>query len=292
LHASALLWAGLLAFVAVAFVVDLRFFEPADGSRPSMRRSVVWSVVWLVLALAFGGFIWAWQGSDIGSQFLTGYLLERSLSLDNVFVFALIFSSMAVPAEQRQRMLEIGIVLALGLRLVFIAVGAELVEAVDEVLYVFGAILLFTGVRMAMHRHDEDTVDPERNPGVRIARRMGLSPTMAVILAIATADVIFAVDSIPAIFGITTVTFIVFSANAFALLGMRALYALLEGAAARFEHLKTGLAFILVFIGAKMLVEDLWHIPIAVSLGVIVIALAVSVLASLTAGEGPVADQT
>jgi tellurite resistance protein TerC len=292
LHASALLWAGLLAFVAVAFVVDLRFFEPADGSRPSMRRSVAWSVVWLVLALAFGGFIWVWQGSDIGSQFLTGYLLERSLSLDNVFVFALIFSSMAVPAEQRQRMLEIGIVLALGLRLVFIAVGAELVEAVDEVLYVFGAILLFTGVRMAMHRHDEDTVDPERNPGVRIARRMGLSPMMAVILAIATADVIFAVDSIPAIFGITTVTFIVFSANAFALLGMRALYALLEGAADRFEHLKTGLAFILVFIGAKMLVEDLWHIPIAVSLGVIVIALAVSVLASLTARDGPVADQT
>jgi tellurite resistance protein TerC len=292
MHASSLLWAGLLVFVAAAFIVDLKFFEPADGSRPSMRRSAVWSVAWLAVALAFGVVLWAWKGSEIGGEYITGYLLERSLSLDNVFVFALIFTSMAVPFERRQRLLEIGIVLALVLRLVFIAVGAELVKTVDEVLYVFGAILLFTGVRMAMHRHDEDAIDPERNPGVRVARRLGLSPMMAVVFAIAAADVIFAVDSIPAIFGITTVTFIVFSANAFALLGMRALYALLEGAADRFEHLKTGLAFILVFIGAKMLIVDLWHIPVALSLGVIVIALAVSVLASLTGGPRPAADQT
>ena len=283
MDASLTLWIALGALVALAFVVDFRLFEPGDHEQPSMRRAVHWSLGWLGLALAFGAYIWIAHGSGPGGEFLTGYLLERSLSLDNLFVFALIFAGMGVVPKERQELLEIGIIIALGLRLIFIIIGAELVESLHFALYVFGAILLYTGVKMAMHRHEEYAIDPESNPGVKLLRKVapGASAATAVIVAIAAADVIFAVDSIPAIFGVTTDTYIVFAANAFALLGMRALYALLEGAADRFEHLKTGLAFILVFIGLKMLLEDLVHIPVAVSLLVIVSALATSVLLSL-----------
>lgn len=294
MEASTTLWVVLNAVVIVGFLVDFKLFEPGDHEQPSMRRAVYWSVGWLVLALAFGAYLWLAHGSGPGSEFLTGYLLERSLSLDNLFVFVLIFTSMGVAAGDRQKLLEIGIIIALVLRLIFIIVGAELVESLHFILYVFGAILLYTGVRMALHRHEEEVIDPESNPGVRLLRRVapGASAATAVIVAIAAADVIFAVDSIPAIFGVTTDTYIVFAANAFALLGMRALYALLEGAADRFEYLKTGLAFILVFIGAKMLLDDLLHIPVAVSLLVIVSALVTSVLLSLrssgsTTGSGP-----
>jgi tellurite resistance protein TerC len=305
--ASALTWIAFVAFVAVAFVVDFRFFEPRDGSRSSVRRAVGWSVFWLLLAFGFAALVWATDGSKHGGQFITGYLLERSLSLDNVFVFALIFGTFAVPPEHRQRVLEFGIIGALVLRFVFIAVGAELIEAIDWVLYLFGAFLLYTGVKMAVHRHEEEQIDPDRNIGVRIVRRLMpvtdgyrgsaltvreggrrvATPLLVVVVAVATADLIFAVDSIPAIFGITTDTFIVFSANAFALLGLRALYALLEHAQDRFVHLKTGLAFILVFIGAKMLLEWLVHIPVAISLGVIVASLAVAIGISMAQTRQP-----
>ena len=283
MDASTTLWLVLAGLVAVAFFVDFKLFEPGDHEQPSIRRALIWSVGWILLAFVFAAYIWIDHGSGPGGEFLTGYLLERSLSLDNLFVFALIFGSMGVAPGDRQRLLTIGIIIALVLRLVFIIIGAELVESLHFVLYIFGAILLYTGVRMAMHRHEEDAVDPDTNPGVRLLRKVApnASAATAVIVAIAAADVIFAVDSIPAIFGVTTDTFIVFSANAFALLGMRALYALLEGAADRFVYLKTGLAFILIFIGAKMLLEDLVHIPIAASLLVIVAALTASVLLSL-----------
>ncbi len=294
MDATLTLWIALAALVAVAFFVDFKLFEPGDHEQPSFRRAVIWSVGWILLAFAFAAYIWIDHGSGPGGEFLTGYLLERSLSLDNLFVFALIFAGMGVAPVDRQRLLTIGIVIALVLRLVFIIIGAELVESLHFALYVFGAILLYTGIRMAVHRHDEDAIDPDRNPGVRLLRKVapGASAATAVIVAIAAADVIFAVDSIPAIFGVTTDTYIVFAANAFALLGMRALYALLEGAADRFEYLKVGLAFILIFIGTKMLIEDLIHIPIAVSLLVIVVALATSVLLSINApprdgGEPP-----
>lgn len=283
MDATLSLWLLLHGIVIVGFAVDFKLFEPGDHERPSMRRAVVWSVGWVVLALGFAAYIWIAHGSGPGGEFLTGYLLERSLSLDNLFVFVLIFTGMGVLPQDRQRLLTVGIIIALVLRLIFIIIGAELVQSLHFVLYVFGAILLYTGVKMALHRHEEDAIDPDTNPGVRLLRRVapGASAATAVIVAIAAADVIFAVDSIPAIFGVTTDTYIVFAANAFALLGMRALYALLEGAADRFEHLKTGLAFILVFIGTKMLIEDLIHIPVAVSLLVIVSALLVSVLLSL-----------
>lgn len=288
MDASFLLWLALAGLVAVAFFVDFRLFEPGDHEEPSMRRAAYWSVGWVLLAFAFGAFIWLQYGSRPGGEFITGYLLERSLSLDNLFVFVLIFGGMGVAHAERQKLLEYGIIIALGLRLVFIVAGAALVQSLDVVLYLFGAILLYTGVKMALHRGEAETVDPEANPGVRLLRRVapGASAATAVIAAIAAADVVFAVDSIPAIFGVTTDTFIIFAANAFALLGMRALYALLSGAADRFEHLKLGLAFILVFIGVKMLTEDLFHIPIVVSLVVIVLTLTISVLASLRSDAG------
>jgi tellurite resistance protein TerC len=301
LHANLFTWLGLLAFIAVAFSVDFFFFQRDHHTPPSMRKATVWSVVWIAVALAFGGLLYVTEGSTVGGQFLTGYLLERSLSLDNVFVFALIFGAMAVPTVNRQDVLELGIIIALGLRAVFIVVGASLVDALSFVLYLFGAILLYTGVQMLRHRGEEEGVDPDQNIGVRILRlampvtdkyhgdaytiveqgKRHATPLLAVVAAVATADVIFAVDSIPAIFGITTDIFIVFAANAFALLGLRALFALLEGARDRFVYLPVGLAAILIFIGLKMLSEHFFHLPTAASLLFIVLALAVSVIASL-----------
>ncbi len=305
------MWVGLIAFIAVAFSIDFFFFQRDHHTPPTMRKATIWSIIWIVVALLFGGLLYITEGSKVGGEFLTGYLLERSLSLDNVFVFALIFGAMAVPVANRQDVLQIGIILALVLRAIFIVIGASLVEALSFVLYLFGAILLYTGVQMLRHRDDKEDVDPDQNIGVRMLRlampvssryhgdaytvvengKRHATPLLAVVAAVATADVIFAVDSIPAIFGITTDVYIVFAANAFALLGLRALFALLEGARDRFVYLPIGLAAILIFIGLKMLTEDLYHLPTAVSLGFIVLALAVAVVASLRkpprAGGGP-----
>ena len=309
MDAGILTWGGLIAFIVVAFVVDFFFFQRDHHTPPTLTRAAVWSVIWIAVALLFGAGLWVLESSKAGSEFLTGYLLERSLSLDNVFVFALIFGAMAVPVGNRQDVLELGIIMALVLRAIFIALGATLVESFSWVLYIFGAILLYTGVQMARHRGEQEDVDPDKNIGVRLlkkvmpvtdeyrgssyfvkenGRRMA-TPLLAVVAAVATADVIFAVDSIPAIFGITTDVFIVFAANAFALLGLRALFALLEGARDRFKYLTLGLAFILIFIGVKMIIEDLYHIPVGLSLLVILLSLTVAIVASLRAtgpGEG------
>ena len=293
------LWAGLIVFVIISLAVDMLLFEKRDEIA-SMRRSVIFSIAWIAVALLFGAGLFLAGESDAGAEFLTGYVLERSLSLDNVFVFALIFAAMAVPTVVRSTVLLWGIVGALVLRAIFIVAGAALVESFNWVLYVFGAILLITGVRMAL-TEEQDDVDPDKIPGTKLFRRVFpvtdgyredklfvhegsrrmATPLMVVVVAVAAADVIFAVDSIPAIFGITTDTFIVFAANAFALLGLRALYRLLDGAQAKFHLLRYGLAFLLVFIGFKMLIEDLWHIPIGLSLGVIVATLVIATLASL-----------
>jgi tellurite resistance protein TerC len=298
-------WGGLIAFVVLAFIVDFFFFQRDHHTPPTLKRAAVWSVIWIAVAILFGVGLLVFESTQAGSEYLTGYLLERSLSLDNVFVFALIFSAMAVPITERQNVLELGIIFALMLRAIFIVAGATLVESFSWVLYIFGAILLYTGIQMARHRGEEEDVDPEKNIGVRALKKVMpvtedfrgskyfvtengkrmATPLLAVVAAVATADVIFAVDSIPAIFGITTDTFIVFAANAFALLGLRALFALLEGARDRFKYLTLGLAFILVFIGIKMLTEELWHMPVWVSLLGIVLALAVSIVASLRATD-------
>jgi tellurite resistance protein TerC len=236
-----------------------------------LRTAGAWSVAWLVIALAFGVALWAWRGGDAGSEYVTGFVLERSLSLDNVFVFAVILSAFAVPTSVQPRVLGWGIAVALVLRLVFILLGAALLANVHATYYLFGAILLYTAFKLA--RHEGTKVDPERNAALRLLRRRGgrwLShPLTPVFIVIATTDLVFAFDSIPAIFAITQDPFVVFAANAFAMLGLRALYFLVAGLLGRLEGLDTALSLILAFIGVKMLLVDVWHPPVWLSLAVI-----------------------
>jgi tellurite resistance protein TerC len=279
-------WSILGGLVVVLLAVDLVVF--ARHHAPTLRESAIWSVGWLVLALLFGAVLWLWQGGQAGSEYLTGYLLERSLSLDNVFVFAVILSYFAVPRETQPTVLGWGIGLALVLRLVFILIGAALLESFQVTFYVFGLLLLYTAYKLA--RHDDIEVDPERNLVLRFTRRLGItSPLFAVFVVVATTDLIFAIDSIPAIFAVTTDAFIVFAANAFAMLGLRALYFLLAGMRDRFVYLSQGLAAVLGFIGVKMLLVDLWHVPIWLSLAVVVVTLTAAALLSMRATSGAAA---
>lgn len=301
LDVSATMWIALGVFVVVMLAVDLLLFGRGEGHRVTLRSSAIWSIVWLAVALAFGALLWLTEGSEVGGQYLAGYLLERSLSLDNLFIFAIILSYFAVPKEVQPRVLGWGIVLALLLRLVFILVGAALLEQFHVTFYAFGLLLVYTAYKLA--RHDTADIDPEKNPVLRIVRtrvpmtetyrgpslwvrehgRKMATPLLAVFLVIATTDLIFAVDSIPAIFAVTTESFIVFAANAFAMLGLRALYFLLVGVMDRFVYLSYGLAVILAVIGAKMLLIDVWHPPIWLSLVLIVVVLAVTAILSLRA---------
>jgi tellurite resistance protein TerC len=297
LDVSFAMWAGLAALVIVMLAVDLRAF--GGGEREvSLRSAAVWSVAWVAIALGFGAALWAWQGSQAGSEYLAGYLLERSLSLDNIFVFTVIFTYFAVPAAIQPRVLGWGIALALVLRLVFILAGTVLLSSLHATFYAFGALLLYTAYKLA--RHDDTDIEPEHNPALRLLRRRlpmtssydghrlftadagrrVATPLVAVFVVIATTDLIFAVDSIPAIFAVTTEPFIVFAANAFAMLGLRALYFVLARMVDRFYYLSYGLSAILAFIGAKMLLIDVWHPPIWLSLAVIVGVLAVTIALS------------
>jgi tellurite resistance protein TerC len=298
LDVSAVMWVGLGVAVVVMLVVDLLLF--GRGRREvTLRQSTAWSIAWLVLALAFGVALWAWQGGQTGSEYLAGYLLERSLSLDNIFVFAVIFGYFAVPLAVQPRVLAWGIALALVLRLVFIVVGAALLAQFHVTFYFFGALLLYTAWKLA--RHADSQVDPEHNPALQLLRRRVAmtagyhghrltvreagrriaTPLVAVFVVVATTDIIFAVDSIPAIFAITTEPFIVFAANAFAMLGLRALYFALVGLMDRFVYLSQGLAVVLAFIGVKMVLIDVWHPPIWLSLAVIAGVLLVTAVLSV-----------
>jgi tellurite resistance protein TerC len=308
-------WAVLGAIVVVMLAVDLVIF--GRGKREvTLKESIVWSVGWLVLAIGFGAVMWFWQGSEAGSEYLAGYLLERSLSLDNIFVFAVLFAYFAVPAEVQPRVLAWGIALALVLRLIFILLGAALLDAFHVTFYVFGVLLLYTAYKLA--RHDNTEIEPEHNPALKVLRkrlpmtkeyhgrkltvreggRRLATPVVAVLVVVATTDIVFAIDSIPAIFAVTQQPFIVFAANAFALLGLRALYFVLVGMMDRFVYLSHGLAVILAFIGVKMLLVDLWHVPIWLSLTVILGILVVTAVLSIRAdperakkgGEAPAAD--
>ena len=246
-----------------------------------------------------------WQGPDAGGEYLAGYLIEKSLSIDNIFVFALIFGYFSVPAAYQHRVLFWGVFGALVLRAVFIAAGATLLEQFHWTIYVFGAFLVFTGIRMALQR--DDHVDPGKNPVLRAFRRVVpvtpdyrgqrftvreagrrlATPLLAVLVVVETTDVIFAVDSIPAIFAVTSDTFLVFTSNAFAILGLRALYFLLAGMMERFTYLKMGLAAVLVFVGAKMLIADVYHVPIWASLAVIAGCIGASIGVSLRRTAAP-----
>jgi tellurite resistance protein TerC len=292
------MWVAFAAFVVVLLVVDLVAFA-GRSERVSFRRAAVWSVVWTLLGVAFAGFLWWWQGREPAGEYLAGFLIEKSLSIDNLFVFALIFGYFAVPAAYQRRVLYWGIVGAILLRGLFILAGAALLDAFHYTIYVFGAFLVLTGIRMARHRGVE--IHPERNPVLRLFRRVlplttryegdrlfvreggrrVATPLVAALALVATFDVVFAVDSIPAIFAITRETFIVYAANALSLLGLGALYFVLAGMIERFRYLNVGLAAVLVFVGLKMTLADVYSVPVYVSLVVIVVTLALAVGASI-----------
>jgi tellurite resistance protein TerC len=303
------MWGAFIAFVLAMLALDLFVFGGKKAHKVSVREAGAWTLAWVSLALAFNVGLW-WHlngtaGPEIAEQkaleFLTGYLIEWSLSVDNVFVFLLIFAAFHVPAEYQRRVLIYGVLGAIILRAVMILAGAWVVREFAWVLYIFGAFLVITGIRMLVMAEKEP--DLERNPVLKFARRhlrisdghhgekfsvmkdgvRYFTPLFLVLILIETSDVLFAVDSIPAIFAITTDPFIVFTSNIFAIMGLRALYFLLADMADRFHLLKYGLAMVLTFIGTKMLIMPWYHVPTAASLSFVVVLIGGSVIASLIA---------
>ncbi|MCM5570749.1 TerC family protein [Burkholderiaceae bacterium FT117] len=306
-----LLWSLFAAFVLVALAIDFLAMNRQGAHAVSMREAGIWSVIWVAVSFVFVGWLWWYLGGTSGDaaarevadakalEFVTGYLVEKALAVDNIFVFLMLFTYFAVPPEFQKRVLMIGILGALVLRAVMILIGAWLISQFHWVMYVFGAFLVFTGIKMWWAAGQEPDLDS--NPALRwINRHMKISPrydgerffTMengvrmatplfVVIMLIGIVDVVFAVDSIPAIFAITTDPFIVLTSNVFAILGLRAMYFLLAGMHERFHLLSYGLAVVLVFIGTKMLLIDVYKIPIVWSLGFTVTVLAVTMLLSL-----------
>jgi tellurite resistance protein TerC len=292
-------WAAVLGLILVMLAIDL--FAHRHAHVVSVKEAAAWSAVWVALGLGFGVVVWTQYGAQAGGEYYAGYLIEKSLAVDNVFVFALIFTYFAVPREYQHRVLFYGVLGALVFRAIFIAGGVVLIENFAWILYVFGAFLVYTGWKMFSHRNDE--MDPSRNPVLRLARKWipttdeyhgqkfwvkqagtwVATPLFLVLVLVETTDIVFAVDSIPAIFAVTQEPFLVFTSNAFAILGLRAMYFLLADLMHRFVHLKAGLAAILVFVGVKMLLLDVWKVPIALSLTVIAICITVAVVASLRA---------
>jgi tellurite resistance protein TerC len=307
--ASFPMWAAFIAFVLVMLAFDLFVFGGKDAHKVSIKEAAVWTLIWVSLALLFNAGLWWYLHDTIGPEvanrkaleFLTGYLLEKSLSVDNIFIFLLIFSSFHVAAEYQRRVLIYGVLGAIVLRAIMILAGAWVVREFSWVLYLFGVFLVITGVRMLVMAEKEP--DIASNPVLKFARRhlrisdenhgekfivmkdgvRYFTPLFLVLILIEISDVVFAVDSIPAIFAITTDPFIVFTSNIFAIMGLRALYFLLADVADRFHLLKYGLALVLTFIGAKMLIAPWYHVPVEASLAVVTILIGASVAASLIA---------
>ena len=271
-------WVALAAAIGAMLAVDLAVAGRGD---PGWRRSLGWSVVWTLAGLGFAGVVWAMDGAGPAGEYLAGYTIERSLSIDNLFVFALIFGSLALPAATRNRTLTLGILLALGLRAALIAAGAALLGYAGWVAYVFAAFLVVTGARLATARHGQPAA-----PGRLVERlaggRLALRPAMLAVAAVALADVAFAVDSIPSIFAVTRETYLVVAANAFALIGLRPLYHVLAGMTERFTRLPAGIGAVLVLVGLRMAAEPFVHVPVGVTLAGIVAIVAAAVAASLT----------
>ena len=301
------LWGGFIAVVIAALLIDLVLMRHGGPHKVTFKEALLWSIGWVALALAFNAGLWyylnetagAAVANEIGLQFLTGYLIEKALAVDNIFVFLLIMGYFAVPETQRQRVLIIGILGAIVLRTVMIFAGTVLVSQFHWLLYVFGAFLLFTGWKMWFAAGQEPSLDD--NPALKFMRKhlritheyngnrlmaekngvRWFTPMFVVLILIAVTDVIFAVDSIPAIFAITTDPFIVLTSNVFAVLGLRAMFFLLAGMADRFHLLPYGLAVILGFIGTKMLLIDVFKIPVPVSLGVVAAILVMTMVLSV-----------
>jgi tellurite resistance protein TerC len=304
---SPLLWTAFVVVVVVALLVDLVLMRHGGPHKVSFREAAWWSLGWVALAMAFNVWLWWYAGQQfgpeagnrIGMEFLTGYLVEKSLAVDNIFVFLMLFAYFSVPEEQKQRVLVIGIIAAIVLRAILIFAGALLLAKFHWILYLFGAFLLLTGIKMIMAAGKAP--DLEQNPllrwltghvpmaqnyhgsalSVRQDGRRLYTPLFIVIVMIGVTDVIFAVDSIPAIFAITDDPFIVLTSNVFAVLGLRAMFFLLQGMADRFHLLPYGLALVLMFIGAKMLLIDVYKIPIALSLGVVAAIIGTTIALSL-----------
>ena len=308
---TAPLWSWFAVGGFIVLLLALDFLSNRGDHEPTLRRAVATSAAWIGVSVAFGVLLGVVYGSVVAQEYFAGYLIEKSLSVDNIFVFALLFASFGVPARLQHRVLYFGVMSALVMRGAFIAGGAALLEQFSWILYVFGAVLVVAGLRML---RGESHADPTRSLAVRAVRRVVPitpdyvgnrfftridgrlfgTPLLVALVAIEVTDLIFASDSIPAIFGVTTNVFIIFTSNAFAVLGLRALYFVFAGAMDRFRYLKYGLAVLLVFIGVKMLAADAVHLSTAVTLVVIVLVLGVSVVASaVTSGPppGPVAGR-
>jgi tellurite resistance protein TerC len=308
MDASIWLWVGFNLFVLAMLALDLGVFHRKSHA-VSGKEALTWSLVWISLSLVFNAiiyFFWdrmmpqsTYTNTEAALAFFTGYLIEKSLSVDNIFVFILIFSFFGVPAAYQHRVLFWGILGALLMRGALIAVGAALLEQFHWIIYLFGAFLIFTGIRMALHQEEE--IHPDQNPIVKFFRKLMpvtenfekdkffirragkilATPLFLILLIVESTDLVFAVDSIPAIFAVTREPFIVYTSNVFAILGLRALYFLLSNVMDKFQYLKLGLSAVLTFIGIKMVIVDLYHIPVGVSLAIVASILTIAVLASL-----------
>lgn len=296
-------WLILLAGILAMLMVDL--FLHRDAHVIGVREAAWWSALWVSIGLAVGGAIWWYYGSEFGMQYFAGYIIEKSLAIDNVFVWAMIFSFFAVPRAYQHRVLFYGVVGALVFRAIFIAAGSWLIASFAWILFVFGAFLILTGIKMLVQRNQH--IDPAKSRTLRLFRRfipttddydghkfltrrngvLMATPLLAVVVLVEVTDIIFAVDSIPAIFAVTQEPFLVFTSNALAILGLRAMYFLLADLMHRFIYLKIGLSLVLVWVGIKMIVSHaFFKIPIAISLGMVIAIIAVSVVASLLATRG------
>ena len=295
---SPLWWFGVVGVILGMLAIDLLVFH-RDAHEVSAREAGIWTLVWVTLGLGFGAVV-AWQfGLEYGGEYLAGYVIEKSLAVDNIFVFAVIFSAFSIPLKYQHRVLFWGVVGALVFRAIFIAAGAALLDRFHWTIYLFGALLIITAWRLWIHRDHQP--DPANNraikwmqrhvpmtprlDGQRFFTKEGVkrvaTPLFAALVAVEVADIVFAVDSIPAIFAVTNEPFLVFSSNAFAILGLRSMYFFLADMIQRFHYLSVGLAVVLGFVGVKMLLIDVYKIPIAVSLAVIVGILAATVLLSI-----------
>lgn len=306
---SPLLWAGFIAFILVMLTIDLGVFH-RKAHEVGLRESAIWTAVWVALAAAFNVGVYVWFGAQRALEFTAGYLIEKALAVDNIFVFVVIFSTFAIPAIYQHRVLFWGVLGALAMRAAFIFAGGAFLQRFHWAMYVFGGLLAVTGLKLLAQRSAEP--HPEKNPVVRWVqrvvpmtpefhgdkfliirngRRYG-TPLLLALVAVEVTDLIFAVDSIPAIFAVTSDPFIVFTSNIFAILGLRSLYFLLAGIITKFVYLKVGLSIVLIFVGAKMLLVDVYKVPVAASLAVIAGILGLSIAASLVRPRGPAIADT
>jgi tellurite resistance protein TerC len=295
---SPALWGAFIAFVFAMLALDLGVLH-RHAHAVTIKESAIWSAIWVALSMAFNVCVYYWFGPERALEFFTGYVVEKALSVDNLFVFVVVFGAFAIPPIYQHRVLFWGVLGALVMRAVFIFAGAAFLQRFHWAIYVFGGILAITGVRLLIQREHES--HPENSPFVRLLKRVlpvahgdsggkftivkdgrrFATPLLLALVAVEVTDLIFAVDSIPAVFAITTDPFIVFTSNIFAILGLRSLYFLLANVITKFVYLKIGLSLVLIFVGTKMLILEFYKLPIVVSLGVIVTILGVSIVASL-----------